>query len=445
MEHHSELERFLSLQHQEGRLQSEGQFTLALDQALKKLGSFQLPFAGAWILKMVQAAVLSPNAREIRISLTSREAWLEFDLEELSLDEVEQAFLNPDLQVSPFLQELRRGLWAVTIGQNRGVQLALPWTSESLVWNGQSLQRMASSRIYPHLYLAVTHQSLDGGLAALFARGTSHVRQSAELLQILSHCAHLCPIPIYLDRRLMNGFPVQSETIFSIVSVPVQLDFLKPSAPPLLLPDQLLGPSLKGEPLPLKGDPTGASAAVLLRANLEQLQLGKEDQKEYAFRSRILWIRHGVVTQVDLLSEPSGICTVDVFLNADDLGTDLSTMLLTSSSAKHERATSALEKVYQIYLDAPAPDLRGLEAAGKKLNRALAGGAIAAGAVTLLVNPALGLGLAGIGGAVLATQRQRAQQNANDFLLEFRSLRHRLRSAKALASRLELGPFWARM
>lgn len=54
---HDPLQNWLHSVGSQGALESEGDFSIAQDKAWEKLGAFQLPFTGAWVLKLVQAAV----------------------------------------------------------------------------------------------------------------------------------------------------------------------------------------------------------------------------------------------------------------------------------------------------------------------------------------------------------------------------------------------------
>ena len=77
MRGHSELQQLLRQQQAEGKFDSGGQFTLDRDKALAKLAAFQLPRRGAWILKIVQSAVLA-GATDLKIVQTNFETRVTF-------------------------------------------------------------------------------------------------------------------------------------------------------------------------------------------------------------------------------------------------------------------------------------------------------------------------------------------------------------------------------
>lgn len=74
MEEPSELENYLRREKNRGTNDSEGKFTLSSEKALAKLAEFQLPFAGAWAIKIIQAIVASGVETEIRVKLKRKES-----------------------------------------------------------------------------------------------------------------------------------------------------------------------------------------------------------------------------------------------------------------------------------------------------------------------------------------------------------------------------------
>ncbi|HIB66471.1 MAG TPA: hypothetical protein EYO33_15500 [Phycisphaerales bacterium] len=61
----------------QGTWESEGRFTLDRDKAWEKLSTYQLPFEHAWVLKLVQAAVLAA-CESLQVKLTGSESSFRF-------------------------------------------------------------------------------------------------------------------------------------------------------------------------------------------------------------------------------------------------------------------------------------------------------------------------------------------------------------------------------
>ncbi|MFA5507094.1 MAG: hypothetical protein WC314_25300 [Vulcanimicrobiota bacterium] len=78
MESPSHLESFLNELKASGQSQGQGHFTVAREKALEKLAEFQLPFQGAWIVKVVQAVVAFGVATPIAIGQTRRVTSIKF-------------------------------------------------------------------------------------------------------------------------------------------------------------------------------------------------------------------------------------------------------------------------------------------------------------------------------------------------------------------------------
>ena len=77
----SDLEKFLSSQRSEGQVESEGEFTIALEKARQKLQQYQLADSSFYLLKVFQAAVHA-GAETIYIRLTRKDVYLWFEVPE---------------------------------------------------------------------------------------------------------------------------------------------------------------------------------------------------------------------------------------------------------------------------------------------------------------------------------------------------------------------------
>ena len=114
MKRPSQLEQFLASQQEVGLAESQGAFTIARDEALRKLASFRLPFERAWVLKIVQAAVAS-GAPSLDIKQTSTDTEFHFTApKSWTLDRLEEAFFTPNLSGDRALDHLMAGLWGAS-------------------------------------------------------------------------------------------------------------------------------------------------------------------------------------------------------------------------------------------------------------------------------------------------------------------------------------------
>ena len=120
----SELDRYLSSHQGEGQVVSQdSSFTLARTEALRKISSFQLPFRGAWAVKIIQCAVAEGSGVPIRVDLTRKEARFYFALSSFTLEEFQEAFYEPEPHSNRALQHLVGALWAVGLREKWAFQL----------------------------------------------------------------------------------------------------------------------------------------------------------------------------------------------------------------------------------------------------------------------------------------------------------------------------------
>ncbi len=119
----TELDDFLAVQSEVGERQSSGEFAIAKEKALSKLGEFQLPFPEAWLLKIAQASVVLKSS-SLDIQQTTKNTVLSLDAPpEWELELLEVAFFEPRYLGKLGLGQLMEGLWAASLNGGRPFQL----------------------------------------------------------------------------------------------------------------------------------------------------------------------------------------------------------------------------------------------------------------------------------------------------------------------------------
>ena len=191
-----------------GTLDSEGSFTIAGDAALGKLSSFQLPRPSAWILKIIQAAVAS-RAESLEIRQNKETTDFIFQApEELSIEELKQALLSPEVHGGPAVEHLAVGLRTVGFGDKRsftlvseseGIRTLLAWDRKQLSESSQRTEAMSHNRL--RLLVAFPPEDLGKRFAGL-AKSTG--RAATEYLEVARN-AELCPIPLRFDGRRIDS------------------------------------------------------------------------------------------------------------------------------------------------------------------------------------------------------------------------------------------------
>ncbi len=111
------LNEHLSALQEQGQVDSAGSFVVAREQALQKLAQFQLPFAGAWAVKVLQALVASGTTERIFFYLRSKEVDVRFvPGRAWSPEEVVARLDDPSPGQDRALNHLATALWAVGLG-----------------------------------------------------------------------------------------------------------------------------------------------------------------------------------------------------------------------------------------------------------------------------------------------------------------------------------------
>lgn len=362
----SQLDRFLLQQAEEGRRESEGAFTLARDKALEKIAKFQLPFAYAWTVKLVQWAVASRPIGGIRVDLTSRELRFSFHGADLDLDQLEKEFFTPERKADRAMNHLTAALWAIGLGEKMSFLLTLADQAQALMWDGERLRRVENSEAADgRVCLTVGTCTEKSGAMGWIKNMARSGKRNAEMGSVISKHCFTCPFPLVVDGLRVDSYyncPGQSLTPEDI---PLGLSFLA-GVPPSLptppgtaagfkLPNRLLGQlSLKSMPDDTEYDDVvnrmikrlafeeSCELAVLPTVHRDRVK--GESGMRWEFRrerSRLIWVQDGVVLEeTPILRAPCAI-SMAVFVSADGLETDLTTLKLSQSEERKRRQAQA--------------------------------------------------------------------------------------------------------
>lgn len=409
----SELERFLRQQSAEGKRDSEGSFSIARDQALQKLAGFQLPFEGAWALKIVQAAVASGEAQEIRVTLDRTEQRFEMPgLHSWTLEAIEEALFSPDKKGERSIDHLVIGLRGVGLSDLRGFLLGLPDQLEALAWDGENMKRLPLQRPVPHPTLSITCKAKfeDGGFFGLSSLKTASQRNAA-VTRVLATRAYTCPIPLSVDKRRLDALELDPIHGWGESSQLLAVGF--EDGP---LPELRLSPGVgQGSPpanIPVEGvvqqatadyrkrtpERAGCRVAVLLSLHLERVKSGKTyTWEERDSLSHCSWVTDGVVVQIEAANTGATLCSVGWFVAGEGLETDLTSLYLRESGEKKRRYHTSLTLVSQALQKLVTSDFSKISQISQK--NARTGGTISLvlGAGLVFLSPMHGLFFLGMG------------------------------------------------
>ena len=409
MEKPSSLELFLRRHQADGSVESSGAFTLAREKALAKLAAFQLPFAEAWAVKIIQAIVARGSEAPIQVYLSSIQARFYFALKvNWSLDAVEESFFDPDVSFEDGADHLVNGLWALGFQEKRGFHLVLEGQSDSLLWNGQELVRLPMEPPGHRSYLEVSHQGLDSPKKSWLRSIVGGSARNAEIAGVLSRYCFTCPLPLEVDTVRVDSLQLCPNAGWAKETYPISLSFSNSGLPSWPIPEGTFlelpshssraswdgGGLRKFAKAALKGLEAHrlAGIACMLSVHLQRVKSGDK----YVFEtssgpSRCYWVADGAVVDQELFRGPSDVCSVGIFVSAEGLDTDLTNLRLQASSLKAKRKRQAGEVVARHLDSLRNLDMTEFVPKAKKQGMIVGGLCALLGLGTMLVIPGIGV------------------------------------------------------
>ncbi|MBS2039660.1 hypothetical protein JST97_32040 [bacterium] len=351
------MDAFLKNLSHSGQWESTGVFTLNVGAAARKLAAYQLPRPSAWILKMVQAGVVSESPHIIVSHNRQASCFAFASLEPLDPQIIAAGLCQvqePASRIYEYLVLALRGL----VGEQRPFEVRIQNRSRlhRLTWDGGQLKREQQEQPGSNLSLVQVVARYTGDQLNHRAIRASEVRE-------LQHNAHACHVPIRLDGLKINdlAFPAgetgqgQTATLLLAGQAPIpgiteweRPDYLQ------RLPRPTWNMGRQGhdsQPLISVSAPSRISAiwkVVIGYGFVDDNEGRKKTQRVEPCQrcDQCWWIRHGVVVQVDAISGlfPIG---VQLYLSADEFETDLGGFqLLESSRRERQRRIDLLFKLH---------------------------------------------------------------------------------------------------
>lgn len=353
------VDKFLAEAAGSGAFDSQGVFTIAGEAAIGKLASFQLPRKSAWVLKAIQCAV-AWGATAIKAQQTTDATYIGFASEgEFDVAGLEKALLDVEHDGACYLEHLACGLRAVGFGDKRpfSVQVHRDETLDSYRWDGKELFRERLS--IPKVASCTVHLTVDfpsedkgrwlGGLVR------SAGRASDEYLELVER-AEVCPIPLTVDGRRIDTLTGAGRKHESTVAE-LCLSWKEPppdsNSPTLSLPQGVqlepsavpLSDSFTDQgPLLVDGDPSQRRTLAIARLAYHYKVLshrGKHSSFKFEGRpqfSNFHWVSDGVICQSGRFQWDLLPVTLDLYLPATGLPTDLSGLTLRADAAPQQKA-----------------------------------------------------------------------------------------------------------
>lgn len=299
-----------------GLKDSSGEFTLNSAKALEKLGRHQLADPALWAVKLAQSGVALEASRLAFKLDYSRTTVTFFGTPELDASELARMLLSGELPAEGWKRHLVVGLRAF-YGQN---PLRLSWSDSGgrrVVWEGEQVEVVPCASLAEGATLVVVAE-LHPFPRSIF-RLNYALRQTMAEHQALSDRLQLCHIPITLDGRLISQqFPpyprpaVSKFTQAALRRRHVALTLAQGHLP-LAMPEvssSKMDLRASSVPAPRLNPPLRVGAVMVLRPPVPE--------------SRCFFVKDGALLDPVMLDFYNTHWKLDLYLDADDLGTDLS-------------------------------------------------------------------------------------------------------------------------
>lgn len=367
----SGIDQFLQESKRGGQQDSRGAFTLAQSEALRKLAKFQLPFEGAWSVKIVQAAVAAGRSTTINVTQTRRQTSFAFrGAESWTPELLQDTLLDPDSTDDSALNHLKSALWEVGFHGRRSFQLRFQ-DGRMLEWDGHGFQISQSSEKTDGLEISVSHWSVEEHVGLLGLRGWIRAgKRNAAVAKALGERCYVCPIPLVLDgRSLCSWLSCPSHSQNSTTQPLAVLLSDHKGLPPLSraagsFRDLKLASRsrhIRGqidEPRELLSSLNqGGESSLTVLVAMHMDRLGTR-WTPLTSRSVCHWVSDGAVVEIERYIYSH--CSVALFVSAAGLNTDLSGFQLRDSLEKHRRSALAvraaqkqLAKLREVYFENP--------------------------------------------------------------------------------------------
>lgn len=346
MVNENQLNQFLNQMAESGRVEETSlPLTISLGEAFRKLGSSQLPFAEAWVLKLVQAAVTA-GAEKLQIAQTSEATTFYFiGVSGLSFQKVSKALVDLENQANPGLQYFATALRALAKSGGHAFSVQFP-NCPILCWNGERFcnPEFEYGVEIEEPTLTVSHFSRDADRWRLLPGVSTRMKVKETLLQ----GAYPSPIPVQFASDPVNnplGDPIHCNGYNSQVLAVVPYGS---SGLSLKLPEWRT--CTRTEQIFIREDVWDLEPQTLECQALALLTLGfRRDKTTAAFtrkiESQLLWVKDGVVLERETLPVDLHL-GLGILIDANALETDLSGFALRRTP---ERETLRKEVMTGIY------------------------------------------------------------------------------------------------
>ena len=352
------LDTYLAAQQAGGTPQGEGRFTISHEKAAEKRAQFSSVRKHSWVLKIIQAAVawdcrhlsvkqsrttstfhlLSPNTSKLPDCKQLVEAILIADFE----NQQPEHALATALRI---IVERSHLSFMISIDQAEGEHETVYAGAHFSEMTETGRKKIRSS--WPAGLTLAIHHIPHTEANRLILNYIPIRRNGLPVVAELDNYAYTCPIPLSLDGRRIDGIYRTPALGWSFRKKPLALrglNFPEKLSPRLTLStDAIEREFTMNSPKPTeerRGVETPQyQAYVLLVGAVARKYMDLQSEA----KSHVRWVRDGVLVESERLDVETSHLSIEVFVNAEGLATDLSGFSLRRDENFKQRRTAALE------------------------------------------------------------------------------------------------------
>lgn len=359
-----DLGAFLAQQSAAGEIDSKGDFTVSHHEAVKKLARFALPRQHAWVCKLVQAAVRWGCFRlHLKQSRTETQFHLRFSQTKDIPDEdaIVAGLVSGRISGPEAIDSLAMALRALVeqaklsfvLVTDSGKRVPRPIYAGYHYGQISEVQRL-SPRFRPGPGLTLTvyhHRPYKEGPKDVWDLLPPVHRGDIPIARELDHFAYVCPFPLSIDGRLVDGLLHASAMKFSQNHVPLvqgALVGLENSPPRLRLPSDFEEKVLSITTHPKRASRTYGGRKEAAAAFLLTYYVPADSRMPLALphkRSHLHWVADGVIVESELLDVESSDVGMHIYANAAGLATDLTGFTTLANEERARRRAEILKAV----------------------------------------------------------------------------------------------------
>lgn len=401
----TQLFEWIKAQEQAGKVDSSGVFTIDKSQAWEKLGASALPLEHAWILKVVQAAVVSGAALTVTqdraqtlIRWSASPSW--------NHERLETAILDPEPDSDPALEHMAVAVRALAKATKLPFGLSYR-DGTTAYWTGQGFQLESQASLEDAEFrLAVSHFQVGESSSFFSLDNLEAVNRSSAIATTLKNGAHCAPIKITIDGHTVSN--IFQDPVFGVSQLRHPLYLLQANADPAIpsvrlrarfFPPDLTfinAPEVSAANSQLQEAAGKAQQPCLATILISGFLLRKGSGKHISYHplpspSQLVWVSDGVEVAREDLNLGATPTAMLVVCSAEGLPTDISGWTPRQTAERDQRKAAVMRAVHDV-LSVTSTDAEVEKSPIVHIALMVVGG------ILTLANPPIGLIMIGGGG-----------------------------------------------